>query len=145
MGSPGRTPILQVGGVQDAKTVAPRRLARAVALLFPEVLVVRVKAATSGLVVLQVRGGLGTVTPKVSSAVAVIDTLPPLFTVIEFPAWLWPPIWRWMAWLRQLVNGKGLLVVPETLAARLEMPGALPMVLASLRTLGSFVVTTALA
>ena len=86
--------MLQLGGVHEAKTVAPPRLARAVALLIPEVLVVVVKAATSGLVVLQVRGGLGTVTPKVSIAVAVMDTLPPLLTVIEFPAWLWPPIWR---------------------------------------------------
>ena len=111
-------------------------MARAVALFIPEVLVVLVKAATSGLVVLQVRGGLGTVTPKVSSAVAVIDTLPPLFTVIEFPVWLWPPIWRWMAWIRQLVNGKGLLVVPETLAKRLEMPGDLAVVLAWLSTSG---------
>src|ERR1700686_978830 len=126
MGSAGRIPILQLGGVQEAEPVAPPRLARAVALLIPEVLVVVVvKAATSGLVVLQVRGGLGTVTPKVSIAVAVTDTLPPLFTVIEFPAWLWPPIWRWMAWIRQVVYGKGLLVVPETLAKRFEMPGDL--------------------
>src|ERR1700686_482819 len=125
MGSAGRTPILQLGGVQEAKTVAPPRLARAVAVLLPVVFVVLVKAATSGLVVLQVRGGLGKVTPRVSSAVAVMDTLPPLFTVIEFPAWLWPPIWRWMAWIRQLVYGKGLLVVPETLAKRFEMPGDL--------------------
>src|ERR1700674_4181969 len=136
MGRLGRTPILQLGGVQEAKTVAPPRLARAVALLIPEVLVLLVKAATSGLVVLQVRGGLGTVTPKVSRAVAVIDTLPPLFTVIEFPVWLWPPIWGGMAWIRQLVNGKGLLVVPETLAKRLEMPGDLAVVLAWLSTLG---------
>src|ERR1700675_2597093 len=136
MGSAGRIPILQLGGVQEAETVAPPRLARAVALLIPEVLVVVVKAATSGLVVLQVRGGLGTVTPKVSIAVAVMDTLPPLFMVTEFPAWLWPPIWRWMAWIRQLVYGKGLLVVPETLAKRLEMPGDLAVVSAWLSTLG---------
>src|SRR6202049_5276981 len=98
MGRLGRTPILQLGGVQEAKTVAPPRLARAVALLIPEVLVVLLKAATSGLVVLQVRGGLGTGMPvnlyKVSTAVAVMDTLPPLFMVTEFPAWPWPPIWR---------------------------------------------------
>src|ERR1700675_4216391 len=136
MGSAGRIPILQLGGVQEAKTVAPPRLARAVALLIPVVLVVLVKAATSGLVVLQVRGGLGTVTPKVSIAVAVMDTLPPLFTVIEFPAWLWPPIWRWMAWIRQLVYGKGLLVVPETLAKRVAMPGDLAVVWTWLSTLG---------
>src|ERR1700686_1549374 len=128
MGSAGRTPILQLGGVQEAKTVAPPRLARAVALLLPVVFVTLVKAATSGLVVLQVRGGLGTVTPKVSIAVAVTDTLLPLFTVIEFPAWLWPPIWRWMAWIRQVVYGKGLLVGPETLAKRFEMPGDLAVV-----------------
>src|SRR5216684_846400 len=136
MGSAGRTPILQLGGVQEAKTVVPPRLARAVALLTPVVFVVLVKAATSGLVVLQVRGGLGTVTPKVSIAVAVMDTLPPLFTVTEFPAWLWPPIWRWMAWIRQLVYAKGLLVVPETLAKRLAIPGDLAVVLAWLSTLG---------
>src|ERR1039458_7573098 len=58
MGRLGRTPILQVGGVQEAKTVAPPRLARAVALLIPVVVVLLLKAATSGLVVLQVRGGL---------------------------------------------------------------------------------------
>src|ERR1019366_2734788 len=107
MGSPGRTPILQVGGVQEAKTVAPPRLARAVALLLAELLVVLLKAATSGLVVLQVRGGLGRVTPvnlyKVSIAVAVMDTLPPLFTVTEFPAWPCPPIWSQMAWIKQVV------------------------------------------
>src|SRR6266478_3128530 len=105
MGSPGRTPILQVGGVQEAKTVAPPRLARAVALLLPEMLMVVPKATTSGLVVLQVRGGLATVAPKVSIAVAVMGTLPPLFTVTEFHAWVWPPIWRWIAWIRQLVYG----------------------------------------
>src|SRR6266404_3425023 len=136
MGSPGKTPILQLGGLQEAKTVAPPRLARAVALLVPVVFVVLVKAATSGLVVLQVRGGLATVTPKVSIAVAVMDTLPPLFTVTEFPAWLWPPIWRWIAWIRQLVYGKGVLVVPETLAKSLAMPGDLAVVLAWLSTLG---------
>src|SRR5258708_33922167 len=118
MGSRGRTPILQLGGVKEAKTVAPPRLARAGALLAPVVFVVLVKAATSGLVVLQVRGGVGTATPKVSIAVAVMDTLPPLFTVMEFPAWLRPPIWRWMAWIRQLVYGKGLLLVSDTLAKR---------------------------
>src|ERR1700682_1073321 len=123
MGRLGRTPILQLGGLQEAQTVAPPRLARAVELLLPVVVVVMVKGAASGLVVVRVRGGLGTVTPRVSSVVAVMDTLPPLFTVIEFPAWLWPPIWRWMAWIRQLVYGKGLLVVPETLAKRFEMTG----------------------
>src|SRR5271157_1924548 len=101
MGRLGRTPMLQVGGVQEAKTVAPPRLARAVALLIPVVLVVLLKAATSGLVVLQVRGGLvkgvkSAVWYRVSTAVAVMDTLPPLFTVIEFPAWPWPPIWSRM-------------------------------------------------
>src|SRR5208337_997281 len=109
MGSPGRTPILQVGGVQEAKTVAPPTLFRAVALLLPEVLVVVRKAATSGLVVLQVRGGLVRATPvywyKVSTAVAVMGTLPPLFTVIEFPAAPWPPIWRRMDWIKQVVYG----------------------------------------
>src|SRR6202158_249252 len=98
MGSPGRTPILQVGGVQEAVRVVPPRLARAVALLLPELLVVLVKAATSGLVVLQVRGGLATGMPvnlnKVSTAGAVMDTLPAVFMVTEFPAWPWPPIWR---------------------------------------------------
>src|SRR5258708_34742220 len=78
MGSAGRTPILHVGGVQEAKTVAPPRLARAVALLLPEPLVVLVKAATSGLVVLQVSGGLPTVAPKVSTTVAGEGGLPPV-------------------------------------------------------------------
>src|ERR1035437_3304410 len=101
MGRLGRTPMLQVGGVQEAKMVAPPRLARAVALLIPVLLVVLLKAATSGLVVLQVRGGLAKGVKsatwyRVSIAVAVMDTLPPLFRVIEFPAWLWPPVWgRW--------------------------------------------------
>src|SRR5712692_3409551 len=141
MGRPGRTPILQLGGVQDAVMVVPPRLARAVALLVPVVLVVLLKAATSGLVVLQVRGGLRrgvllAIPYRVSTAVAVTDTLPPLFTVIEFPAWLWPPIWRWIAWIRQVVYGKGLLVVPETLAKRLVMPGDLAVVSTWLRTFG---------
>src|SRR4029077_398753 len=103
MGSAGRTPILQVGGVQEAKMVAPPRLARVVAVLIPELLVVLVKAATSGLVVLQVSGGLARVAPRTSTAVAVMDTLPPLFTVTEFPAWLWPPTWRRMYCRRQVV------------------------------------------
>src|SRR5258706_14944490 len=81
MGSAGRTPILHVGGVQDAKTVAPPRLARAVALLLPELLVVLVKAATSGLVVLQVSGGLPTVAPKVSTTVAALEFPAPCFVV----------------------------------------------------------------
>src|SRR6266481_572376 len=136
LGVRGTPTMAQLGGVQEAKTVAPPRLARAVALLTPVVFVVLVKAAISGLVVLHVRGGVGTATPKVSIAVAVMDTLPPLFTVIELPAWLRPPSWRWMAWIRQLVYGKGLLVVPETLAKRRAMPGALAVVLAWLSTLG---------
>src|ERR1022692_675779 len=94
---PGR-PILQLGGVQEAVRVAPPELARAVALLAPVVLVRVPKPATSGLVVLQVRGGLGMGTPvkgyNVSTAVAVIDTLLPVFTVIESPARLCPPICR---------------------------------------------------
>jgi hypothetical protein len=82
---------LQLGGVQEAKMVAPPRLARAVALLLLLVFVALLKAATSGLVVLQVRGGLvraGLLAMRcsVSNTVAVIGTLPPLFTVIEFPA-----------------------------------------------------------
>src|SRR6266436_5515996 len=97
MGRPGRTPILQLGGEHDAVMVAPPRLARAVALLVPVLLVVLLKAATSGLVVLQVRGGLTrgvvlAIPNRVSTAVAVTETLPALFMVIEFPAWLWPPI-----------------------------------------------------
>ena len=90
--------MLQVGGVQEAKRVAPPRLLRAVALLLPAVLVVVLKAATSGLVVLQVRGGLvrGVLLAmpyKVSTAVAVMATLVPVFTVIEFPDWPWLAIW----------------------------------------------------
>src|SRR5208282_5007897 len=95
------SPILQVGGVQEAVRVAPPRLLRAVAVLLPVLLVVVPKAATSGLVVLQVRGGAdrgakskGAIPYRVSIAVAVTDTLPPLFTVIEFPAEPWPPICR---------------------------------------------------
>src|SRR5208283_902116 len=57
MGRPGEIPISQLGGAQEAVSVAPPRLLRAVALLAPAVLVVVVKAATSGLVVLQVSGG----------------------------------------------------------------------------------------
>src|SRR5260221_12442912 len=79
MGSAGRTPILHVGGVQEAKTVAPPRLARAVALLLPELLVVLVKAASSGLVVLQVSGGLPTVAPKVSTTGAAGGATSPVF------------------------------------------------------------------
>ena len=85
--------------MQEAERVAPPRLLRAVAVLVPVVLVVLLKVHTSGLVVLQVSGGAGQGsvmgdTVKVSTAVAVIGTVPPLFTVIEFPAWPWPPIWR---------------------------------------------------
>src|ERR1022692_116519 len=91
--TPG-SPILQLGGVQEAVRVAPPELARVVALLTPVVSVAVLKLATSGLVVLQVRGGLGMGTPvngyNVSTAVAVIDTLLPVFTVIEFPALLCP-------------------------------------------------------
>src|SRR5271166_966249 len=99
MGRPGVTPILQVGGVQEAKTVAPPRFARVAALLVPVVVVRLLKAATSGLVVLQVRGGLlrGALlaTPyKVSTAVAVTETAVPVLTVIEFPVWPWAAIWR---------------------------------------------------
>src|ERR1019366_9827731 len=108
MGSPGNTPILQDGGLQEAVSAAPPRVLRALALLVAELLVVVLKAATSGLVVLQVRGGLvrGELLVfrcRVSYTVAVIETLPPLFTVIEFPAWPWPPIWSEMDWMRQVV------------------------------------------
>ena len=99
MGRLGRTPILQVGGVQEAKTVAPPRLLRAVAELVPVVLVMLLKAATSGLVVLQVRGGVSRgvaleMPYRVSTAVAVMDAVPPLFRVIEFPSAPSAPIWR---------------------------------------------------
>src|SRR5208282_2243343 len=99
MGRPGRTPMLQDGGVQEAKRVAPPRLLRAVALLVIALLAVVPKAATSGLVVLQVRGAavrgvLLAMPHSVSTAMAVMGMLAPLFTVIEFPAWFWPPIWR---------------------------------------------------
>ena len=87
---------MQLGGVQEAVRVAPPRLLRAVAPLLPELLVVVVKAATSGFVVLQVRGGLASAVllampHNVSTAMAVIGTLPPVFIVIEFPPWPWPP------------------------------------------------------
>src|SRR5271156_4149392 len=92
------SPMLQVGGEQEAVSVAPPELMRAVALLLPVVFVVVAKRETSGLVVLQVRGGLGMGTPvnwyKLSTAVAVMDRLEPVFTMIEFPARLWPLIWR---------------------------------------------------
>src|SRR5208282_908089 len=94
MGRLGRTPILQLGGVQEAVSVAPPMLLRAVAVLVAVVLVMVAKAAISGFVVLQVRGGLtrGVTLAflyRVSTAVAVMVTLSPLFTVIEFPAWPW--------------------------------------------------------
>src|SRR5258706_11703684 len=101
MGSAGRTPILHVGGVQDAKTVAPPRLARAVALLLPELLVVLVKAATSGLVVLQVSGGLPTVAPKVSTTVAGMGTLPPFFFFKGVFARVFPPLFGVWCWGRE--------------------------------------------
>src|ERR1700686_4851845 len=96
MGRPGCTPILQLGGVHDAKSVAPPRLLREVALLLSELLVVVLKAATSGLVVLQVNGGLRRTNPGVSTTVAVTFTEPPLVTVMEFPACPCPPIWSRM-------------------------------------------------
>src|SRR5208282_4513618 len=101
----GRTPILQVGGVQEAKTAPPPELLLAPALLLTVLPVVLLKAMTSGLVVLQVRGrlakGVSLAMPhNVSTAIAVTGTLPPLFTVIEFPASLWPPIWSQIAWMR---------------------------------------------
>src|SRR5258708_4737127 len=136
MGSAGRTPMFHVGGVQEGKAVAPPTLARAVPLLLPVLLVVLVKAATWGLVVVQVSGGLAWVAPKVSTTVAVMFTLPPLFMMTEFPAWLCPPIWSLRYWTRQVVYGNGLLVVSETLAKRLVMPGDLALVLAWLSTLG---------
>src|ERR1039458_1103523 len=112
MGRLGRTPILQDGGVQEAKRVVPPRLSRAVALLVTALLVAVLKAATSGLVVLQVRGalvrGVLLATPhNVSTAIAVMGMLAPLFTVIELPAWFWPPIWRQMAWIRPVGKGSG--------------------------------------
>src|SRR5271156_1886279 len=110
MGGLGITPILQLGGVQEAKMVAPPELLRAVALLLVLVDVVLLKAITSGSVVLQVRGGLAkgvllAIPHNVSSAIAVTGTVSPLFTVIEFPAPLWPPIWSQMAWIKQVVKG----------------------------------------
>jgi len=85
--------------VQEAKRVVPPRLLCAVALLVTALLLAALKAATSGLVVFQVRGALARgvllATPhKVSTAMAVMGMLAPLSTVIEFPAWFWPPIWR---------------------------------------------------
>src|ERR1700678_1019974 len=96
--TPG-SPTLQLGGVQEAVIVVPPRLLRAVALLVPVVLVRVAKAATSGSVVLQVRGGfasgLSLATPyRVSIAVAVTVTEAPLFTMMEFPARPCPLIWR---------------------------------------------------
>src|SRR5580698_211882 len=108
MGRPGRTPILQVGGTQEAKRVAPPRFLRAVAVLLAESFSRVVKAATSGLVVLQVRGGLvrGVLLAmpyRVSTAVAVMVTLLPLLMVIVFPDWPWLAIWRRMDWIKQAV------------------------------------------
>src|SRR6202050_3139418 len=93
------TPILQLGGLQEANRVAPPRLFLALALLLPVALVVVVKAATSGLVVLQVRGGVARgvllATPhRLSTAIAVTPTLVPLVTVMEFPCPAWPLICR---------------------------------------------------
>src|SRR5260221_13312468 len=100
MGSAGRTPILHVGGVQEAKTVAPPRLARAVALLLPELLVVLVKAATSGLVVLQVSGGLPTVAPKVSTTVAGIATPTRVFMSVGFSCTVFASHFQSKEWSR---------------------------------------------
>src|SRR5260370_36787997 len=95
MGRPGRTPILQLGGVQDAVMVVPPRLARAVALLLPVVLVVLLKAATSGLVVLQVRGGVRggvvlAVPCRACTAGRVGGKLPPLCLGVRSPDWASP-------------------------------------------------------
>src|SRR5208282_4340815 len=104
------SPILQVGGAQEAVRMAPPELLRAVALLLAVLAVLLLKAMTSGSEVLQVRGRLANgvllaVPHNVSTATAVTGTLLPLFTVIEFPASFWPPIWGQIAWTRQVVNG----------------------------------------
>src|ERR1017187_4850121 len=117
MGRLGRTPILQDGGVQEAKREVPPRLSRAEALLVTALLAAVLKAATSGLVVLQVRGalvrgGLLATPHNVSTAMAVMGILAPLFTVIEFPAWFWPPIWGEMALFREGGEGEGGVVAP---------------------------------
>src|SRR5512147_2970636 len=79
-GSPGSTPMLQVGGVQDAEILAKPAVWRAVTT--PAELTV----AISGFEVLQVRGGLLRVMPSVSSATASIVFVLPALMVVKFPA-----------------------------------------------------------
>ena len=79
--------MLQEGGEHEAKRVAPPVFDRAVALLeFEAVVVTLLKAATSGFVVLHVRGAGFNSKPRVSTTVAVIGIYPPVLTVVEFPA-----------------------------------------------------------
>src|SRR5450631_2517238 len=107
-------PMLQIGGVQEAVMSAPPRLARALAVLVPVVVVRVEKDTTSGLLVLQVKGGSVRVKPKVSTAVAWSVTGVPPLTVIEFPL---RPTGRTRTYCtRQVVIGRGVLVVPETVA-----------------------------
>ena len=82
MGKPGSTPMLQVGGVQEAEITAAD--AFCLALTAPLVTV-----ATSGLLVIHVRGGFDTMLLSVSTAVATMVFAPPAARVTEFPEPLW--------------------------------------------------------
>jgi hypothetical protein len=113
--------MLQVGGVQEAVIVAPPRLLWALAE-FETVEVVReLNETTSGFVVLQVRGGLGSVNPRVSTTVAFSVTELPLLTTIEFV--VLPEACTRMYFTRQVVTGRELLAVPETVANIWVTPG----------------------
>src|ERR1035438_5526071 len=103
--------MLQLGGVHEAVTSAPPRLACALAVLIPVEFERVEKDRTSGWLLLQVRGGLVRVNPRVSTAVA-WNVMPlPLPTVIEFPL---RPCGRMRTYCtRQVIIGWGLLVGPE--------------------------------
>src|ERR1700733_12059670 len=120
------TPMLQVGGVHDAVTLAPPVLFRAVALLVPVELAAVVKETTSGLSVLQVSGTLVRGEPSVSTTVASIGTEVPLVTLTE--SFSSPSARTRTYCTRQVVIGIGLLVVPETVAKSCVMPGVFPVI-----------------
>jgi hypothetical protein len=77
--------MLQLGGVQDAEISVAPRFERAVMVLLPVVFVALEKFATSGFDELQVRGGVASVAPMVSTTVAWIVFEPPLLVEKEFP------------------------------------------------------------
>jgi len=87
--TPG-SPMLQVGGVQEAVRIAPPALARTLALLAPWYWLWCRRARPRDCSCSSKRrmgNGNSRVFIKRIDGVAVIETLPPLLTVIEFPAW----------------------------------------------------------